>query len=295
MDSKKAFEILEIDDIYVSNELIKKQYHKLALQYHPDKNTLEDTTEKFREIKEAYELLSQYNEEKEEKEEKEKMGREKERKDPSYNELLNLFLYGLKENELFVKILKSLVSGCIQYSFEGLERETLLQLYVFLSKYQKTFHLPESVLEKVRIILEKKVVIYQLNPSITDILEKKIYPLLVEEQVCYVPLWIKESSFELSGGEVIVFCEPQLPENIKIDENNTLYITLFSTFQELWQKFTFSFTIGEKHFVIPVSELYIKREQEYTLKGQGIVKNKNFMEEIDFLKQGDIIVCLFLE
>ena len=43
MDYKKAFEILEIDTINTNHnditiELIKKKYHKLALQNHPDKN-----------------------------------------------------------------------------------------------------------------------------------------------------------------------------------------------------------------------------------------------------------------
>jgi len=37
---------------------IKKAFRKLALEYHPDKNKDKDTTEKFREIAEAYEVLS---------------------------------------------------------------------------------------------------------------------------------------------------------------------------------------------------------------------------------------------
>jgi len=41
-----------------SNKDIKKAFRKLALKYHPDKNTEKDTTAKFREIAEAYEVLS---------------------------------------------------------------------------------------------------------------------------------------------------------------------------------------------------------------------------------------------
>ena len=63
MDYKKAFEILEIDtnntnytDITI--ELIKKKYHKLALQNHPDKNgNTPESNEKFRQINEAYNYL----------------------------------------------------------------------------------------------------------------------------------------------------------------------------------------------------------------------------------------------
>lgn len=37
---------------------IKKAYRKLSLQYHPDRNTEENTTSKFQEINEAFEVLS---------------------------------------------------------------------------------------------------------------------------------------------------------------------------------------------------------------------------------------------
>jgi len=53
---KNYYNILNIDE-NASKDEIKKAYHKLALKYHPDKNSDPDACDKFKEISEAYENL----------------------------------------------------------------------------------------------------------------------------------------------------------------------------------------------------------------------------------------------
>ena len=56
------YKILELPDTkIVSKEEIKKAYKALILKYHPDKNPNIDTSDKFKEIQTAYEIL--YNDE----------------------------------------------------------------------------------------------------------------------------------------------------------------------------------------------------------------------------------------
>jgi DnaJ-class molecular chaperone len=51
------YDVLGVDK-KASTEEIKRAYRKLALQYHPDRNKEKDAAEKFKEINEAYEILS---------------------------------------------------------------------------------------------------------------------------------------------------------------------------------------------------------------------------------------------
>ena len=57
MSKRDYYEVLGIDKNATETE-IKKAYRKLSMKYHPDKNKEKDATDKFKEVQEAYDVLS---------------------------------------------------------------------------------------------------------------------------------------------------------------------------------------------------------------------------------------------
>ena len=309
MNIKTAIDILEIETTTEINcKYLKKQYHKLALQFHPDKNNhSQECCEKFKKINEAYHFL--YNElniiENEDREindvfesfynsreENEETKIDGEKTSTIYMELLRMFMKGVfegKYNEIIFKIIQEIVLGCKKITiklFEDLDKDTCLKIYSFLSKYRNILHLNESILVSVREIVQQKftnVLVYKLNPSINDLINNNIFKLIVNDQICYVPLWIKETYFDISGSEVIVLCEPELPENIKIDDDNNLYIDKIISYKEelnelLQNNADIQINIDEKVFEIPIQELKMKKEQRFVFKNQGLL----IVDDLDF-------------
>ena len=228
MNYKTAFEILEIDmsdkkysDINL--EYLKKQYHKLALQNHPDKNgNTKDSKEKFQAINEAYEYLK-----------REINFKENDEKTTTtstvYVDILQSFLseiFAGKYNDKFYEIVKKIIVKKIPNKlFKDLDKEMAFDVYNFLSKHKNILHISQELLDNLIEIVQKKyedvMEYYKLNPSIDDLLENNVYKLYVNEQLFLVPLWHNELYFESSESnnfkEIIVSCEPELSENIKID------------------------------------------------------------------------------
>lgn len=298
----------DIELTKLDQDYIKKKYHKLALRWHPDKNDEDNAKEKFQRINEAYDYLS--NELRIINVQTENVQTENNSntsdpfvssstsEDPKiYMNILNTFVSSLfgeatkgTYNEIFMRIIKEIVTGYnvltltyLRNIFEGVDKINAIELYQFLYKYKDILYISNDTLEFVSLIAKEKSQngkendrVFILKPLIKDLMENNIYKLYVDEQLYLVPLWHNELYFDAKdGSDIIVLCQPKLSDELTIDENNNIYyekkIKLDEDLLYLIRKEKFvSIEIGGKWFSIPLSKLYLKEEQLYKFKGQGI-------------------------
>ena len=288
MNMSQAFDILEIDlrTITLTNlthEYIKKKYHKLALINHPDKN---GNTEKFQQINEAYEYLSK---------ELKDLGQcssepvfvsssTNTNTNKRYIYLLSVFIGSIITGD-FKEIIKSVIKEIVTYNkdvslemlFDELDKDSALEVYSFICKYKYILYISNETLEFVSLLIKRKYKndrVFILNPSIGDLVDNNIFKLYVDDQLYLVPLWHNELYFDSLNGDIIVLCNPELPENMTIDEDNNIHVSIVIECIKLLDLIKgdgfVSLLIGERSFSIPLHNLCIKKEQTYRMVGQGI-------------------------
>ena len=320
LDLEKAFHILEIDPkdhFTLTLDNLKKKYHKLALKNHPDKNgNTVASNEICSKINEAYHYIlrerftninsnTNNNQDDDLNDFFNNDFFNTDQTNGNYYDLLKQFIHGFQYNEYLTTLIEKCIQKSVQPLLDGLDRETCLKIYTFLSKHQSILHIDNHILNKWREMVQQKfadVLVYELNPSISDLLNNKLYKLNVDGNICFVPLWMRESYFDISGYEVIVLCQPDLPENIHIDEKNNMHVRLSidicnplvkKSIQENVPYFIKPCIHGEQVYEIPLSELYLKSYQIYTLEQSGIcIANDNEYDDVS--NKANIVFHIFM-
>ena len=300
MNYKDDFNILEIDFVNekcqdITLDYLKKQYRKLALKNHPDKNgNTYESNEKFKRINEAYHYL---------KKEMKHLDFEEDVSNSSslYYDILNGFIKTVFEgnsDELLTKAVNDIMSSGKRISvkmFDNLDKDTAFNIYTFLSNNRSILHLSNDILNTIRDIVVKKydnVEVYKLNPTINDLVNNNLYKLYINEQLFLVPLWHNESYFDISGCEIIVICDPELEKGVTIDDDNNICIETTiegKNISELIENnASITIQLGNKSISIPISNIYMKKEQIYRIKSEGLPKDNSNM--YDVYEKTDLIV-----
>ena len=319
MNVEKASTILGLKIGYTKKQL-KRAYHILALKHHPDKiRNYHDTNKKeredmFKEINEAYHFLSKREDEHQDAHQDAHQDEHQDEHQESYTNILTRFLHSLfGNNKNMVYSLKTMLTQYHDISLkliQKLNNEDAHHLYETIIKYKDLFGLDKTFIEKLDTVMKTKIknnpyIYYIIDPTIDNLIKNDIFLLEHDNKEYCVPLWHSELIYDIEPSDtdtntnntntnntntkICVFCKPQLPENITIDEHNNIHIHITNQLQSLLSKEQIEVTFGSSLLYIPVNELHIRKHQLYTLKHAGIARI-NEKKILDVTKKSHIHV-----
>lgn len=302
MNYQRACLLLDLgrlDDEMVDMATLKKQYHKMALKYHPDKN-LHNTnaTQQFQEIQDAYHFLLKHSNVSPQHTFTEVP--------TTFKTMMRVWLEeyihnGTGKHQLLI-ILSKLASmaetSALEY-LRNIELGTLEKVWEFASLHQEVFHLSNTFMEQLLELIEEKrlnVKLVTLNPTLDDLLNQHLYKMHYGGEVFVIPVWHSVLEYDLSGGgTMVVECHPILPDNVKLDDHNNLFVELELELGDIWNKKEISFKLGQAHeyYLYPTTQLYCVGKQQIALKNCGVPEiHVKKMYDTSVLKHIFVDVCI---
>jgi curved DNA-binding protein CbpA len=289
---------------------IKKHYRIAALKNHPDKHfNSDESTAKFKEINEAYVLLTsdfenKYDEEETAQSYKEDNNSNKYKYGDIFSAFISSLMVGLSNTKIaeLNVILTAVMDKCKTLTtamFDNMDKSSVLFIYDLIMKYYTILDISDERFDGIIKILKTKMKINDvviLNPTISDLFDDNNIQVIEHEQkTYYIPIWHTELYFDMNEQrELIVKCIPKLPEYIYIDELNNIYIDVRTRVENLFNQATCAFTIVMYENIsidIPICDIEFKTHQTITLHKRGIpmINTENVY---DIAERMDIIVNL---
>ena len=285
MDYQKACQILELENNkkYKKRE-IKRIYHRLALKYHPDKNsnTDENADEIFKEVNEAYEYLTRRFEMVDVIEVNLESHESFDISNYRYHfkvYISSLFPAETINHEVLDIIIDQILSRCEKKSMEFIRNfnsDHIIGLYSMLQKYENILpKQPNELLDKIVTLFREKLLkknTYILDVSIDDLFDQNIYRLQHGSNEYLVPMWISELTYDDNGDEIKVQCIPELPDFVTLDENNVVHLNVRVNLANIFSKNKngIEIKVGNKIFTVNLEELSIEKNQTLIRKNAGI-------------------------
>ena len=273
MDIQTALVVLEMHDqllCTLTTSSIRKQYRRLALKCHPDKNgNSPEACSAFHRLTEAYEMVNELvsDTDTDTDADADTDADTGASTGASYFDILSQFVKSAMATNtnadssasqphqtngsslLYRKILE-IVGDYQNISvgvFENIDRETSITIYQFLCAHREVLHLSDDMIDRIRCVIQTKFEdfqIYTVNPTMDDLCNDNVYKLKVEGYTYLVPLWHREIYFDdksRDGQEILVICES--PASLQqqqhqsdttgtctLDDDNNLHISADITF-----------------------------------------------------------------
>tara|TARA_Y100000022_G_C13258299_1_gene381064 strand:+ start:3461 stop:4408 length:948 start_codon:yes stop_codon:yes gene_type:complete len=315
MNIANALTNLELNNKYNSNNIknlklneLKKQYHILALNYHPDKNNNEFSKEHFQNINNSYLFLKNIIEYDSLDNDYNNSDENIEIDNEYYNLIINFINIITKDINNNITI-TDFQNDCKKYIYEIIQKfinklnlNVLEEIYKILNNIDTNSinidkKIKNIILENIKNKL-KNYNIYIINPKLNNILNSEVYIMELDNKTIYIPLWHNE----LNDNNNIFKIEPILNTNISIDENNNIHYSYYSKYEDLVNlmrinKDDFPYIeiiIDKYNLTIPIKELNFKKYQTYVFKEIGIPKI-NIKNVFENNNKANIIIHIYLE
>lgn len=276
MNYERACLLLHMDGVgEMDPAILKKQYHRMALKHHPDKNPQDVyATEHFQEIQDAYHYLQKCTQ-----------SPQHEINEPiTFTSIMRAWLdehihsSPFKHGLLIIlaKLATMAEDAALDY-LHKIELNTLEKVAEIARFNRDVLHLSNTFLDKLNVLVVKKrskEVTKIVNPTLDDLLNHHLYKMHYRGEVFAIPVWHSVLEYDLSGGgTMVVECNPLLPDHVWMDDHNNLFVELEVEVGEIWDKPAFSFTLGQTHQfqLSPVTQLYCTSQpQQIVLEHCGI-------------------------
>lgn len=263
MTKQKAYFLLGIHSKTYTEKELKKQYIKMALKYHPDKN--KHGKDRFIQIQEAYEFL---NKMKGWNSSSSNTNIDTTSDIPSFEsifdkETISEYMHTLFDTDKETySLVESFFINTYQktnHMFDQIDKELMNKMKRFVSTYAS--HLcgdvsnpNQSESNNINSVLKHVITIH---PSLTDLLNGNIRIIEYEGESYYIPVWYQAVEYD----DIIIETIPKIDDNILIDDENNVFVFVHLDSLCIFQQKVFDVVIGDREYTIPIEMLHIRNNQ----------------------------------
>lgn len=287
MNWTKACKILELSTVAAKPPLdigiVKTQYKRLALKWHPDKCKEPNAAEKYCEIKAACDFLL---------DNQEKQAHAKSHVSTAMNFFETIYNNKEFQRSILKPLLNRIVAMCETKAREfiaDLDEKQATILLSLLYQHREVLNLSDDFFQRHHKTTTTNIEHIILNPSLTDLLELNVYRMKLDTSYIYVPLWVPTNIFD---NGLVVHCLPDLPDHIWIDEDNGLHIEQQCVLKNIWLNGGFFVDLPNKKVFINKQILMLKENQVVCLEGNGLPSLKKNISCLDVDARAPLYVHL---
>lgn len=203
------------------------------------------------------------------------------------------------QSKILHSIMSQLYMKCESKAYsliEQLDAYKLEKMIGLLKTNRQLFHISDEFIGNVEKMYTQKQNASQtviVRPMLVDLIDEQVYKLEEKSQIYYIPLWHHELIYDIDGRDLCITIEPDLEENIEIDDKNNVYVYKQMTLCDVWQMQEIEVEVGKRRLKIPRADLKMRPIQKFVFPNQGIprISTQNIY---DVSRKSNLVITLMI-